>query len=1196
MKQWWKRSVFLIAAWLLFATPVWAQQAPSTLQHRLMSIDLWGGEEQVVQAPFFFQAFALSEVEDVQVRFLQQGHWTEWQYLGLEEDEWEGSQLLFLRPTGSFSLKSSRDISLQVTLLRLPDTAFQLVQSDEVALDIGGLLASNAPPRFHIISRAEWGADESLGTYVPEPVGEADSSEKDDVNICAPIETAYPGQFQLASRVVYNDERGQPLVWPRRYSTKIKKIVVHHTASSLKDLNGDQRIDSKDYRASVQAIYTYHTLSRGWGDIGYQYLVDPDGNVYEGRAGGLGVIAAHVLCQNSNTVGISVLGNFEQDVLSEKAFTGLANITKYLTDTYGINPMGESAFRGQVLPHIVTHAEVGKLTKSYIGTGATQCPGDALVSSMDRLRKVVAQGGVKPDYSYSVVSTPSNLVVTPLQSFQATVRLKNTGTMTWRQVQVFSGKSSKEPMVTSNVSISSGQEADILVPLQADLEGGSKKLTLILSIDSVRQKQAVNLSYKVTSPQYRYQLVSFEGVRDTLLTGEHRVLTLRLKNTSNFPWLQSGPNQLQIREGQRKGKTVDMVPRGLAVFLPADVAVGGEVEIEIPVPLQKAIGTYVLELLPVVGKDAGLKGERMSVRLAVEAPKFKAEIALVEKRKRIAKGFEEIVDVQLVNNSNFAWEPGMVWMQMKNEEVPERIVIDRAIQQGDAFIFSVPLRAGYRDPEVVVKGVVGIDALPANLELKNFRKAQLPFEEVVSTKGTVKLASEMLAQSRAVMPSVKAVNEEWVDLKNTGNVPWYREGEEGIALVIKDGADFADPSWQKRRVAGFLKQDVVKPGEVGRFFLKLNVNRVPRRTTFDEFQLMAGDLSVRTKGKIRFGVEIEGTRERREQFEVPSSKLEDSNSQLPASNLELLPMRVWLSGVDQPELQVTSPGKFIVWDSKTVQVQTWNAGSVFAVSEDDVRDGTIFRVKVQESPALELKNWGTEKVFGTKKYLDNTFRNVLEFRWLDDQLIVINELSLEDYMKGIAEVPETDDQPEEKRKTIAVLSRSYALHYLVSGYEKFPGKPYNGADSPAIFQKYLGYGFEQRSPKWQQAVQQTSGEVVLVKSEIRNMKSETVSNFEFRASDFPERVLRAAYFSCTDGERTKSWDEVWPDNEYFQKFGDAFQSVQDPLGDDPTREGSTACGHQVGLSGYGATQMAAQGESYRDIIQYYYQGVEVGKY
>ena len=62
---------------------------------------------------------------------------------------------------------------------------------------------------------------------------------------------------------------------------KIKKIIIHHTATS--------KID--DPEASVRAIYYYHAVSRGWGDIGYNYIVDQNGKVYEGRYGGDGVVA-----------------------------------------------------------------------------------------------------------------------------------------------------------------------------------------------------------------------------------------------------------------------------------------------------------------------------------------------------------------------------------------------------------------------------------------------------------------------------------------------------------------------------------------------------------------------------------------------------------------------------------------------------------------------------------------------------------------------------------------------------------------------------------------------------------------------------------------------------------------------------------------------------------------------------------------
>src|SRR5215211_3245363 len=124
-------------------------------------------------------------------------------------------------------------------------------------------ISSVSQPRF--ISRAEWGADESLMTWGPE--------------------------FQVT-----------------------QKLVVHYTATQ----NGDP-----DPAATIRSIYRYHAVTQGWGDIGYNFLVDEAGNVYEGRysraypagtsptgddAFGHGVTAAHASGFNSGTVSIALLG------------------------------------------------------------------------------------------------------------------------------------------------------------------------------------------------------------------------------------------------------------------------------------------------------------------------------------------------------------------------------------------------------------------------------------------------------------------------------------------------------------------------------------------------------------------------------------------------------------------------------------------------------------------------------------------------------------------------------------------------------------------------------------------------------------------------------------------------------------------------------------------------------------------------
>jgi hypothetical protein len=94
----------------------------------------------------------------------------------------------------------------------------------------------------------------------------------------------------------------------------VQKVIVHHTATQ----NGDP-----NPTATIRSILYYHAVTQGWGDIGYNFLIDEAGNVFEGRysrqyssgesptgqdLNGNGVTAAHAQGYNSGTVGIALLG------------------------------------------------------------------------------------------------------------------------------------------------------------------------------------------------------------------------------------------------------------------------------------------------------------------------------------------------------------------------------------------------------------------------------------------------------------------------------------------------------------------------------------------------------------------------------------------------------------------------------------------------------------------------------------------------------------------------------------------------------------------------------------------------------------------------------------------------------------------------------------------------------------------------
>src|SRR5437016_1926200 len=65
-----------------------------------------------------------------------------------------------------------------------------------------------------------------------------------------------------------------------------------------------------DWAAVVRSIWVLHVQGNGWNDIGYNYLIDPNGVLYEGRGGGDGVMGAHFSCVNSGTMGVALLGTF----------------------------------------------------------------------------------------------------------------------------------------------------------------------------------------------------------------------------------------------------------------------------------------------------------------------------------------------------------------------------------------------------------------------------------------------------------------------------------------------------------------------------------------------------------------------------------------------------------------------------------------------------------------------------------------------------------------------------------------------------------------------------------------------------------------------------------------------------------------------------------------------------------------------
>ncbi len=208
----------------------------------------------------------------------------------------------------------------------------------------GVIMPGQAPS---IISRADWGADESLRCGTPQ------------------------------------------------YDNGVRAAVVHHTAGSNDYL-------PQDSAGIVKAIYTYHSKTLGWCDIAYNALVDKYGQVFEGSAGGLTkpVEGFHTGGFNRNTWGVAMIGNFDDVPPTPIQLRTMGQLLGWRLGMDRVDPKGTVALESAgshyttfpagavaTLPTIFTHRDVGN----------TDCPGNAAYALMDEIRDIASHFNDPPE-------------------------------------------------------------------------------------------------------------------------------------------------------------------------------------------------------------------------------------------------------------------------------------------------------------------------------------------------------------------------------------------------------------------------------------------------------------------------------------------------------------------------------------------------------------------------------------------------------------------------------------------------------------------------------------------------------------------------------------------------------------------------------------------------------------------------------
>ncbi|MDX6504724.1 MAG: hypothetical protein QOE29_1849 [Gaiellaceae bacterium] len=188
---------------------------------------------------------------------------------------------------------------------------------------------------------------------------------------------------------------------PPRYADSIRFALVHHTA-------GSNTYTAAQSPAIVRAIELYHVKANGWNDIGYNFLVDKYGQVFEGRYGGMdkAVIGAHAEGFNTGSTGVAVLGNYGATKLTPAALQALEQLLAWRLDIAHVEPTGRvTAISGGNAKFPVGTAVSLRIVAGHRDTGFTSCPGQALYDELPAIAESVAQTGLPKVYTPHLTGT-----------------------------------------------------------------------------------------------------------------------------------------------------------------------------------------------------------------------------------------------------------------------------------------------------------------------------------------------------------------------------------------------------------------------------------------------------------------------------------------------------------------------------------------------------------------------------------------------------------------------------------------------------------------------------------------------------------------------------------------------------------------------------------------------------------------------
>jgi hypothetical protein len=1054
----------------------------------------------------------------IKIKLGFQQDWTDWRTVQHSEDAFVAddptalvSDLIFVPNGDRIQVAAELRTSDSTKTPRIEDVRLDFVNTKE-GPSAAGLLTAQALTTSQpaIISRAAWGADESWMTWAP--------------------------------------EKATPQI-----------MVVHHSAGS----DG-----GNDPAAVVRGIYHYHAVTLGWGDIGYNFLIDSQGHIYEGRAGGDDTIGGHTSGYNSGSIGIALLGTYESMVATPAAENALVNLAGYLAAKYDLDPSVTKSFVDKQVPTLSGHRDLTQ----------TLCPGTTEHSRLPGIR--VSASTARSHYLagqfHGALESITGNVLSENQPGVATIALRNTGTQTWTNtgantvtlltvepdnhtspLHTTGWVSIVEPSSLVEASVPAGQIGTFRVPLAAaGLGDTSDKLQLFVRGNNVRiDGTSLTLTRSVRA-KISGQVV---GLADPIVVegGTRTDIEVRIKNTGASTWTNTGTNFTALNLTQPKGRTSKFRDSSWplayrpAIMTSASVPPDAEGIFKFKVKVPTTPGDYREPMQPVIEKVSFIPGAEFVLHMVVTNP-FQSELQERPIQLFAAPDQELQVALHLKNRSNLVWKPsgaGFVALETTQSAAtsifksagwisPTRaIAIPHEVGPGNVLALSFPIKAPSQPGDhietfrLVSDGQSSIDGSTFSLKVTvraGYQAAVLQADSVTVPANTV---------ARAI-----------VKVKNTGASTWSTSGVNAVSVVtnspIKHTSALVTPSWNDGATPTILEPAVVSPEQTAT--LTIELAGAANGQASESFTLIGPDQQPIPGSEFTLTRIVSGG------AAAPSGPVGSSVRVGITSSTGVIGVSA-ASGFNVKNAQGTLLGSAA---SGRVDV-SWN-GSAYVVAGAVSGSSThAIRVEPVDATILELPDYQDHPAFNPSLN-DNTFRGVIEVRRAGDgKLYAINELPLEMYMRGLGEA--SSDPLSNYLEALAIAARTYAEYQRSIG-GKHPELGYDLDNKND--QVYKGYGLEQRNTDFVNAVNATAGQFVT----------------------YQGAVVVTPYFSQSDG-RTRSFSEAFggPEKPWLV-------SVQVP-----EDQGQPLLGHGVGMSARAARIRAQGGMSTNDILTSFYTGVVIQK-